>query len=433
MKQKITVSILLMLIAITFSDACLSQGAGNATSSPDHITLTWTSNPSTTMTITWRTDSKISTGSVEYQNGTSLITAEQHKAASLSNFTTDLQATHLFTATLTGLTPNTKYWYRVGGGGHWSKTNTFTTEGLKTKAFKFLVFGDSQSSTSGEYSYSVWHNTLHHAYSANQDARFIVNIGDLVDVGQSGAHWNCWFAAAAGVIDRVPEMPVTGNHETYGSTSVNRPAYWDAQFRLPHNGPMELSNQVYSYDYGPVHFVVLDSQQSEEKQYGDILTPQKRWLEADLAASKATWKIVFFHKGAYSIKFGRDNKDIRDAFTPVIDKNHVDMVFNGHDHGVARSFPIKNGVFMPKPSEGTVYYIAGHSGSKSYIDLYKRDWCDFFYNPLDQPNYIVVDVTPTKLTVKTLKTDGTPIDAFFIDKKNDILATVKASQTGTRK
>lgn len=30
------------------------------------------------------------------------------------------------------------------------------------------------------------------------------------------------------------------------------------------NGPDGLKGQVYSYDYGDVHFVVLDSQEDEE-------------------------------------------------------------------------------------------------------------------------------------------------------------------------
>ena len=70
---------------------------------------------------------------------------------------------------------------------------------------------------------------------------------------------------------------------------------------MPQNGPEGLKGQVYSYDYGPVHFVVLDSQEEEQKKHGDILKIQQTWLEADLAASKAKWKIVFFHKPPYPV------------------------------------------------------------------------------------------------------------------------------------
>ena len=76
--------------------------------------------------------------------------------------------------------------------------------------FKFLVFGDSQSSQ-----YSVWQTTLHKAYQANKEAAFFINVGDLVDVGQDYAQWKAWFDAAQGVIDTIPAMPVAGNHEAY--------------------------------------------------------------------------------------------------------------------------------------------------------------------------------------------------------------------------
>ncbi|MEN6356461.1 MAG: metallophosphoesterase family protein [Armatimonadota bacterium] len=421
MKHKFVLAILILLYVIASPTACLA--AGSASASPDHVTLTWADNPATTMTVTWRTDNTTATGSVEYQKyqKSAAFTANAKYATSHSaDFTTDLQATHLFTATLKGLEPNTKYLYRVGNQGHWSANHSFTTANPSSKSFKFLVFGDSQSVADGNFPYGVWSKTLHNAYSANPDARFFVNMGDLVDTGQSGAHWNAWFSAAAGVIDTIPIMPVVGNHETRGSLDTRRPAYWKAQFYLPQNGPSDLKDQAYSYDYGPVHFVVLDSQQSEEKQYGDILTPQKKWLAADLAASKSPWKIVFLHKSAYSLMVGRENKDIRNAFCPVYDRYHVDVVFNGHDHSVGRTFPIKNEAYMSKPSQGTIYYSAGRSGTKYYNQVCKRDWSKFFYNPTDQPDYLVVEVAGAKLTITALKTDGAIIDEFFIDKKKDI-------------
>jgi hypothetical protein len=344
----------------------------------------------------------------------------------VSNFTTDLQATYLFTATLKGLEQNTKYLYRVGNKAHWSTAHTFMTASPNVKSFKFLVFGDSQSVAGGSAPYELWGRTVHNAYNSNPDAKFFVSVGDLVDIGQSGAHWNAWFSSATGVIDTIPVMPVSGNHETKGSSETKRPAYWKAQFNLPQNGPSGLRGQVYSYDYGPVHFVILDSQQSEEKQYGDILTPQKKWLAADLSASKSPWKIVFMHKSAYSLMAGRENKDVRGAFCPVFDRYHVDVVFNGHDHAVGRTYPIVNGAYMSRPSQGTVYYSAGRSGTKYYAKPCKREWSKFFYNPTDQPNYLVVQVMGDKLFIKAVKADGTIIDKFYIDKKNDVCSVGKS-------
>lgn len=374
---------------------------------PDHITLTWTGNPATTMTITWCAHSSTTSGCVRYQQGESLTESADCVRASNYKFSTDTGQSMLFTANLTNLMPAAKYTYRVGDGVEWSKTRTFTTADPNVTGFKFLVFGDSQSVASGKSPYGVWRRTLQNAFKANPDAKFFVNVGDLVDVGQSGAHWNAWFAACEGVIDTIPAMPVLGNHEYSGSGNARIPVYWNAQFKLPRNGPSGLKNQVYSYDYGPVHIVVLDSQQG-----GNGLAVQRKWLDSDLAASKAKWKIAFFHRPPYSIKSGRSNDDIKRAFCPVLEKHNVVAVFSAHDHGIARTYPLRNGAKAANPSQGTTYYISGRSGTKTYRDLSKRSYDAFFYNPLNQPNYFIVQVTSSSLEIKTVNADGTALDTY---------------------
>ena len=430
MKRITALVALVFVFALASPTPTLAQAAGTgATPAPDHVTLNWTGNPAKTMTLTWRTDTTVTTGIVEYARGAALTGSIHRANATCANFTTDLGDAKLFRTTLADLLPNTDYCYRVGDGEHWSTTHIFSTANPKSNKVKFLVFGDSQSSATGTSPYSQWQTTIHKAYDANKDARFIVSVGDLVDLGQSGAHWNAWFAAAAGVIDTIPEMPVIGNHETNGKPGERKPEYWLAQFALPQNGPAGLKGHAYSYDYGPAHIVVLDSQQAEEKQYGGIFGPEKTWLDADLAASKATWKIVFFHKAPYELHPTRTSKDVKAAFCPIIEARHVDLVFNGHDHGVGRTFPIRDGEIKGKPSEGTIYCIVGRSGSKCYKELEKKPWDAFFYNPTDQPNYLVVDVVGTKLTIRAVKQDGTLIGDFSIDKAKDIssdcLPTVK--------
>ena len=410
-----------VLFGLSYSLAVNDRNsASGATPFPDHITLTWTADPATTMTVTWRTDTTVTSGLVQFQGGEVLSSSVQQTEAIARDFTTDLGRMRLFTATLAGLSPNTKYAYRVGDEDHWSSTNHFSTADPKSRSFKFLIFGDSQSSVKVESPYAAWAITIQNAYEANPDAKFMVHVGDLVDYGQIYSHWNAWFDATSGVIDSIPIMPMAGNHECYGSRDTWRPAYWSEQFPLPPNGPEGLKNQVYSYDYGPVHFVVLDSQQFEQKLYGDILAPQKEWLRADLAASEATWKIAFFHKPPYEIKLDRPNEEIRAAFCPVLERYHVDLVFNGHDHAVSRTYPIRDGSLVKTPSMGTIYYIVGRSGDKTYHDVAKTAWNSFFYNPEDQPIYFVVEVDDCKITIQTVKQDGTLVDSFFVDKAEDI-------------
>jgi len=422
MRRPFAAALLAFLCAIVILPLSPGQvpSTTGATAIPDHVALTWTGDPETTMTITWRTDPTVMSGMVEFQKG-GKITGKSVKAQAVAReFVTDLGPTRLFTATLTGLSPKTKYSYRVGDGRNWSEPSFFTTARRKARSFKFLIFGDSQSAVGGPEPYGLWRRTVQNAYAANRDAKFMVNVGDLVDYGQLGAHWNAWFAAAKGVVDRIPEMAVSGNHEYFGSKNMTQAAFFNAQWALPQNGPEGVKGRAYSYDYGPVHFVVLDSQSDEQKAHGDILKTQREWLEADLAASKAIWKIVFFHKPPYTIYPRRRNDAVKGAFCPVLEKHRVDLVFNAHDHGIARTYPINADRLMRRPSEGVIYYISGQTGGKTYKAVQKMEYHTFFHNPVEQPNYFVMDVTEKKITVNTILQNGTVLDVFFIDKKKDV-------------
>ena len=418
-------AVALLLIAAREGVAAADQQSPAATGAgktPDHIVLTWTDDPHTTQTISWRTDPSVTTGSVRFQKGSSVASAAAVRLASRSDFITDLGPVAQFSVTITGLEPGASYSYQVGTPGAWSKSSTFSTEKKGLGAFTFLVFGDSQSGIADDPEYGPWKTTVQNAFAAFRDARFLVNVGDLVEVGQSCAHWNAWFDAAAGVIDRIPEMAVEGNHETYGAGAVGsvKPFYLAVQFPLPRNGPDGLEGQVYSWDYGAVHFVVLDCQEDEEgPTYGDILSAQAAWLDDDLGRTKQPWKIVFFHKTPYYLKASRTNEAVKAAFCPVLDKHHVDVVFNGHDHGIARTYALKADEMVARPSQGTIYVVTGRSGNKAYPDLSRKVWNTFFYDPQDQPNYLVARVEGQTLTIRSMKQDGTLIDTFSIDKVRD--------------
>ncbi|OIQ12831.1 fibronectin type III domain-containing protein [Neomoorella thermoacetica] len=430
--KKFAALFLAVVIAVTMLAPAASSATGTpqydlgASAQPDHITLTWTQDPLTTQTITWRTDITIARGLVQYAKAADKASFPGKAAtveATVQKFTSDLGDMNIHTATLTGLEPGTEYIYRVGDGTNWSDIHTFTTEASNTHSFKFLIFGDSQSGDPLNPEYKPWHDTIQNAFKTNPDAKFFVNVGDLVEQGQNYVHWNKWFEAAKGVIDTIPAMATQGNHETYNPPDGHstKPIFWTTQFKLPQNGPEGLKGQAYSFDYGNAHIVMLDSQEEEEKGVaGDILAAQKAWLEKDLQNTNKPWKLVFFHKTPYYNKATRTNEDIKAAFQPLFDKYHVDVVFNGHDHAVARTYPIAGDKFVSSPAKGTIYYLTGRSGNKYYPDLSAKVWDAFFYDPQDQPNYIVAELNGDKLTLRAMKQDGTPIDTYTIDKASGL-------------
>jgi phosphodiesterase/alkaline phosphatase D-like protein len=81
-----------------------------------------------------------------------------------------------------------------------------------------------------------------------------------------------------------------GNHD-YNSTSGFTP--YLNYFTMPGNG------RYYTLTEGPVEFFVLDSN-SQEPDGRTSTSVQGHWLQSQLAASTATWKLVVFHHAPYT-------------------------------------------------------------------------------------------------------------------------------------
>lgn len=407
----------------------------NSTAVPDHLALTWSADPTQTMTVSWRTNTSVRSCKIEYKSKNGQANTDQVSPRLFETSEKDPQRgrMNLYTVTLEHLKPGSTYAYRVGNDkGEWTDYHAFTTESpetLTTNRFQFLVFGDSQSGNMNVPDYNPWHATVQNAFKANPNAKFFINMGDLVEKGQYYQHWNNWFNAARGVIDRIPDMVVQGNHETYDGVDWHstKPKYFLSQFHVFEDGPKGLKGQTYSYNYGKVHFVVLDSQAAEESEDAQgrgsaaraeaMFKEEANWLRKDLEQNKgAEFTFVFFHKTPYYTKGMRSNPLIKQILCPIFEEFHVDVVFNGHDHSLSRTYPIHNDEFMQSPTEGTVYYITGRSGAKYYPDLTPKVWDAKFHDPQDEPCYETVDLDGSRVAIRAFKQDGTSLDTYVIDK-----------------
>lgn len=432
---------------ISYNDTAIDANL-NATATPDHIALSWTGDPTTTQTITWRTISTDGKCSVQYRvKGTSNWTtvsdvAPKKLTTSTGSTAITTGSENIYSTTITGLTPGTTYEYQIIGkdvknSSDPSSISNFKTEAKNNNTTKFIVFGDSQSGIPDKPEYTPWNNTITEAYSQNPDTNFVINMGDLVEIGKNYQHWNNWFKAANSVINNISEMPVQGNHETYNDNNYDTAAPQDFvnQFSVPQNGPSSNLGQTYSYNYGNIHFVVLDSQEDEEAPANDeFLKQQASWLDNDLSKNTQKWTIVMYHKTPYYNKATRNNPAVKDIFSPVIEKHHVDIVFNGHDHGISRTYPVNGDNYYTDYSKGTVYYVTGRSGNKYYTDLNNKVWDANFIDCQDSPSYEVVSVVNGKLTIDAYKyntidtaatnpknvlhSEPVKVDSLVIDKDN---------------
>src|SRR5207248_7849846 len=101
-----------------------------------------------------------------------------------------------------------------------------------------------------------------------------------------------------------PLFPTRGNHDKLYSGPGND--YLDF-FTLPAAGECggvpSGSESYYSYDWGPVHFVCLDSEGSDLSLGGPML----QWLRQDLAATREMWTVCYWHHPPYT--HGSHNSD----------------------------------------------------------------------------------------------------------------------------
>ena len=149
---------------------------------------------------------------------------------------------------------------------------TFTTAPAAPQTARVLVAGDSRGNT------ATWMQVLTAGAAEQPDFAFFT--GDANDLGTIQDQWDAWFDAGSGILPHLPLMLAMGNHE------INSRHYF-SQFPLPQN------QQWYDFDYGDLHFVVLNDTPVDPSS---IQGAEAAFLDASLGATTKTWKIVVHHK-----------------------------------------------------------------------------------------------------------------------------------------
>lgn len=336
---------------------------------PDRIILTWAGDPTSTQAVTWRTSTEVSKALAEIavaDAGPKFPKTARQVAATTTALKTDLSTAHFHSAQFAGLTPSTKYAYRVGDGVNWSEWFHFTTASDQPEPFSFIYFGDAQNDIR-----SLWSRVIREAYSDAPKARFMIHAGDLINRAESDAEWGEWFGAGHWLNAMVPSVPVPGNHEqARGEDGKSRLSqHWRPQFTLPENGPPGLEESCFTLVYHNLRIIGLDSNREVDAQ-----TP---WLDKVLAENQSPWVVCTFHHPIFSTAANRDNPRLRAAWKPVFDKHRVDLVLTGHDHSYGRTgldtplaLPetlgnVPTGVSKVEAQTGTVYVVSV-SGPKMY-------------------------------------------------------------------
>jgi hypothetical protein len=304
-----------------------------------------------------------------------------------------------YQANVSGLAPGTMYVYRVNVGGQYLAQGRFRTAG--PGPFRFAVMGDSGQGTQAQSSIA--------RRLVMDDPSFLLHVGDIAYM--QGSHIDFQlnhFNIYSGLLSVVPYFTIPGNHEY--ETQQAQP-YLSVHSLPTENVPVEDRGRYYSFDWGNVHFVCLDSNTpllNALTGSGEML----RWLERDLKATRQFWRVALVHHPPYAS--GPNQQEVKSLFVrsnvvPILEAYGVQLVFSGDEHSFQRSHHLRRGSVV-SPNTGTVYVTTGGGGAFLY---------PAFSSPLSAAaismhHYMRVEVDGGRMNISAVASDGTILHGFTI-------------------
>jgi hypothetical protein len=400
------------------------------------------------ITIRWRTDLPCNS-TVQYGTSTAY-----------GNTASDATMTTEHIVTLTGLTPATNYFYSIGTSSQklqGDTKNNFYTAPLvgSTTPIRIWAIGDFGNGSTQQVAVRNAYST----YSGTTPTNLWIWLGDnAYSTGTDLEFQNYVFTQYPDQFKSIPLFPSPGNHDYAGagyqstnSLTTNFPYF--SIFSVPQNaeagGVASNTPKYYSYNYGNIHFISLDS-------YGALnnsSSPMYQWLNNDLAANSQRWTVVYFHHAPYALGSSNSNTgveliDMRTNIIPLLESYHVDLVLAGHSHSNERSYLIKghfglsstftqamkvstatNTFTKAPPYDGTIYAVCGTSGQNPGATQSGYPMPCMYFNNNTNNCSLVIDVSGDNLSCKYLASTGTIVDQFSITKSG----TSKIASTTTKK
>ncbi|XP_022082973.1 acid phosphatase type 7-like [Acanthaster planci] len=397
---------------------------GQLMSQPEQVHLSATGDV-TEMIVTWSTfndtPSVVQYGKVQPSNNAIGSSTKFVDGGSLH------RAQFIHRVTLTGLEPGTKYVYRCGSDEGWSPLFFFPAlrDGSNWSPH-LALYGDM-----GNVNPQSLGRLQVGAQGGQYDA--ILHVGDFAynfnyNEGKVGDEFMRQIESVAAY---VPYMTAVGNHEVAYNFS-----HYKNRFTMPSYEANQ--NLWYSWNIGPVHFVVFSTEVyfflEDSKQ---TKVNQLKWLEEDLKEAsdpknrtQHPWIITLGHRPMYCSDLDGDdcNKNgslVRAALEDLFYKHGVDMEIWAHEHNYERLWPVYREKVYNGSTEAPytnpkapVHITTGSAGCQSRHDLFShpRPWDAF--RALDYGFTLMHVINGTHLTWQQISDDqhGKVIDEVLLIK-----------------
>ena len=292
-------------------------------------------------------DGKAATPVVHFGTDQNNLTAFSGTAAKVDSSLTDGVAYDYNYVTVTGLQPNTTYYYTVEKNGVQTEVKEYKTGSFDS--VKMLYVGDPQigaskgqpqngealvadsgaANTAARNDAFAWNRTLEIASQENPDLNFVISAGDQVNkTGQAKEEEYAGYLSPE-VLSGLPVATTIGNHD-----SLN-PDY-QYHFNNP-NATQYGATQAggdYYYSYGDGLFIVLNTNNYNVAEHEQAIA------QAVASDPDAAWRVVTIHQDIYGTGLDHSDTDgmiLRTQLTPIFDEYDIDVVLQGHDHTYSRS------------------------------------------------------------------------------------------------
>ena len=389
----------------------------------------------TSIVVRWRTDGSV-VGRVRY--GTS--------PASLSSVKDEAAATREHVVTLRNLAPNTKYYYSVGtsgatlAGGDADHFFVTSPPAGAAKRSRIWVIGDAGTKDARQK--AVYDAYTRFTGPTHTDLWLMLGDNAYLN-GTDEEHQKAVFDMYRPLLAKSTVWSCYGNHDGQSADAATQTGVYFDVFTFPTQGECgglaSGTEAYYSFDYGNVHFISLDSYETSRSAG----RPMHTWTTNDANATRADWLIAFWHhppytKGSHDSDTGTPMIGMRQNFLPVLEAAGVDLVLCGHSHSYERSILLDghygtSDTLTPamkknagsgrdpnpyaksaglQPHEGAVYVVAGSSGHTGGGSL---DHPVMFVS-LDELGSLVLDIDGNRLDAKFLRENGSVADSFSIVK-----------------
>lgn len=188
----------------------------------------------------------------------------------------------------------------------------------------------------------------------------VMHGGDLTYDPSPSDSWNAFMQTFQPLFESATTHCVVGNHEFESMEEIDQ--QYDRLFSG--QGGTQGSQRYYAFTFGCVRFVVIDS---EEEGISDENSAQIKWLDAELAASKANADIrcivAAFHRPIYTLsRYWPEDLTVRNLLHTRFKDAGVKLVLCGHAH-----------LFEHFTVDAIHYIVDGGGGAILYDPEERRD------------------------------------------------------------